>query len=65
METARLYVLTRQSVFASSFLNQIDISNFKSYNDTDITDMFKGINKNCVLSNYNDKIINKFKEAVN
>ena len=48
-----------------SFLNQIDISNFKSYNDTDITDMFKGINKNCVLLNYNDKIINKYKEAVN
>ena len=47
------------------FLIQLDISNFKAYNDTDITDMFKGINTNCVLTNHNDKIINKFKEAVN
>ena len=47
------------------FLIQLDISNCKAYNDTDITDMFKGINTNCVLTNHNDKIINKFKEAVN
>ena len=47
------------------FLTQLDISNFTTNNDTDVTDMFKGINKNCILTTYNNKIKNSFTESIN